>query len=130
MSRPLFTLLALTSLVSCAKATDPEDPALQKLHARWAAAMKKLRVPGLAVVAVRGDEVVLLDALGVRDPEGSKPVTPDTYFYVASCTKPYTAAVIAQLAAAGKVDLDAPVKRYLPRLELASAAGGTFTVRD
>src|SRR5688572_12309752 len=123
--------MAVMMLLGSAAAAEPADPALRGLHERWAGAMKTLRVPGMAVVVVRGDEVVLLDALGVRDPDGPKPVTPDTYFYIASCTKPYTAAVAALLAEAGKLDLDAPVRRYLPRFQLADAdAAAKLTVRD
>src|SRR5262245_28685595 len=110
----LFVVLA-----NAVTAGEPTDPALKGLRERWSEAMRIVRVPGLAVVAVKGDEVVLLESLGIRNPDGSKPVTPDTQFYIASCTKPYTATVIAQLAEAGKLDLDAPVKRYLPRFQLA-----------
>jgi CubicO group peptidase (beta-lactamase class C family) len=112
-------------------AAEPTDPALRGLRERWTEAMRALRVPGLAVVVVRGDEVTHLDALGVRDPAGPKPVTPDTYFYIASCTKPYVAAAAVRLAEAGKLDLDAPVQRYLPRFQLADAdAAQKLTVRD
>src|SRR5262245_22196048 len=92
----------------------------RELRERWARAMESLRVPGLAVVAVRGDEVVLLETAGVRNLD-RQPVTPDTLFYIASCTKPFTATLVAQLAEAGRVDLDAPVKRYLPRFRVADA---------
>jgi CubicO group peptidase (beta-lactamase class C family) len=75
--------------------------------------------------------VLAVEAIGVRDPVGSKPVTPDTMFYIASATKPYVASVIMQLAAAGKIDLDAPVKRYLPRFQIADPElTEKLTVRD
>ena len=75
MYRYLIGLIVATVLSGAATATDPADPALKGLHDRWVQAMKELRIPGMAVVAVRGDEVVLLDALGLRDPDGAKPVT-------------------------------------------------------
>jgi CubicO group peptidase (beta-lactamase class C family) len=131
MRKLMLGFIVLLLGVNAATANDPMDPSLKDLRERWAKAMGTLRVPGLAVVVVRGDEVIHLDALGIRNPDGKKPVTPDTYFYIASCTKPYTAATAARLVQAGKLDLDAPVKRYLPRFELADAdATAKLTVRD
>jgi CubicO group peptidase (beta-lactamase class C family) len=125
---PLFLISLLTHPTSIVVADDAD---LKGLHDRWSGAMKTLRIPGLAVVAVKGDEVILIDTLGIRDPQGAKPVTPDTYFYIASCTKPYTAAVAARLAEEGKLHLDAPVRKYLPRFKLADeSAAERMTVRD
>jgi CubicO group peptidase (beta-lactamase class C family) len=89
----------------------------RELRQRWTRAMQDLRVPGMAVVVVQGDEVIL-ETVGVRDLK-KRPVTPDTLFYIASCTKPFTATLVARLAEDGKLDLDAPVKRYLPRFQVA-----------
>ena len=65
--------------------------------------------------------VVIRDAGGVRfargyglaDPFSARPFTPETPVDSASLAKPVTAAVVLQLARAGKLDLDAPVRRYL-----------------
>ena len=58
---------------------------------RLAEIMNDLYVPGLAVVVVRGDDVVYLETLGQRDVVKKLPVTPNTMFYIASCTKTYVA---------------------------------------
>jgi CubicO group peptidase (beta-lactamase class C family) len=101
------------------------------LHDRWQAALRELNVPGLAVVAVQGDKVVLLDALGVCDPAGKQAVTPRSPFYLASVTKSFTALGVAILVEEGKVKLDEPVKTYLPRFTLADPKlAATITVRD
>ncbi len=88
MRKHMIGVLVLLLVASGATAAEPADPALKDLPERWAKAMRTLRVPGLAVVVVRGDEVIHLETLGIRDPDGAKPVTADTYFYIASCTKP------------------------------------------
>lgn len=103
----------------------------QPLHDRWQAAMKELNIPGLAIVAVRGGDVVLLDTLGVCDPAGRQRVEPRSPFYLASVTKSFTALGIAILADEGKLKLDDPVKNYLPRFTLADKElAAKVTVRD
>ncbi len=101
------------------------------LRERWLEAMKDLDVPGMAVVIVRGDEVIYTETFGERDPEKHVPVTPDTIFYIASCTKSFMAMAVMTLVEEGKLDLDAPVKKYLPKFEVADATlTETLTVRD
>lgn len=124
------------SLAVSAWATPPtggdNDPAeLAKLTERWRDAMKKLDVPGLAVVAVRDGKVIFQQTLGERDPQRHLPVTEDTAFYIASATKSFIAAAVMQLVEEGKIELDAPVKRYLPRFRLADTdATNSLTVKD
>jgi CubicO group peptidase (beta-lactamase class C family) len=87
------------------------------------------RLPGLALCIVHGDQVVHLRGFGHADPSG-RPVTPQTPFLLASTTKSFTALAVMQLVEAGKVDLDAPVQRYLPWFRLADpAASARITVR-
>ncbi|REK12046.1 MAG: serine hydrolase [Planctomycetota bacterium] len=134
-----LTLLLITTNVSFAgepsAAANLSNPIVpddwQALHHRWQKAMDELHVPGLAVVAVRGDQVVLLDALGVCDPEGKQQVTTRSPFYLASVTKSFTALGVAILVEEGKVDLDAPVRTYLPKFTLTDPdKASTITVRD
>jgi CubicO group peptidase (beta-lactamase class C family) len=87
------------------------------------------RLPGLALGIVHGNRVLHLRGFGDADPSG-RPVTPQTPFVLASTTKSFTALAVMQLVEAGKVDLDAPVRRYLPWFQLAGAAASArITVR-
>ena len=93
--------------------------------------MRELNAPGLSVVAVRGREVVLLDALGVCDPDSKQNVVPRSPFYLASVTKSFTALGVAVLVEEGKVKLDEPVRTYLPRFTLHDQElAAKITVRD
>jgi CubicO group peptidase (beta-lactamase class C family) len=86
-------------------------------------------LPGLALGIVHGNRVVHLRGFGHAGPSG-RPVTPQTPFLLASTTKSLTALAVMQLVEAGKVDLDAPVQRYLPWFRLADpAASARITVR-
>ncbi|WP_205789346.1 serine hydrolase [Micromonospora sp. HM134] len=53
---------------------------------------------------------------GVRDLRGQTPVPPHARFRVGSVTKAFTAAIVLQLVAEGRIDLDATVQRLLPGL--------------
>jgi CubicO group peptidase (beta-lactamase class C family) len=85
--------------------------------------------PGLAVAVVRGDQVVHRYADGV-DGNGA-PVTARTPFLLGSVSKSFTALAVLQLVEAGRVDLDAPVRRYLPWLRFADdSTAELITVRQ
>ncbi|WP_420118158.1 serine hydrolase domain-containing protein [Micromonospora sp.] len=53
---------------------------------------------------------------GVRDLRSQAPVPPHARFRVGSVTKAFTAAMVLQLVAEGRIDLDASVQRLLPGL--------------
>jgi CubicO group peptidase (beta-lactamase class C family) len=123
--------LQISLALSCCQLSDPVHPDLAELKERWRGAMEECGVPALAMVLVEGDEVAHRVTLGKRDPGRDEPVTKDTIFYIASATKPYVAFALAQLAEQKKLDLDAPVKRYLPRFRLADPAlTESIKVRD
>ncbi len=66
---------------------------------------------------------------GVTSIENPLPVDPDTAFLIGSVTKTFTATAVMRLVAAGKVALDAPVRRYVPELTLSDErAAAAITV--
>jgi CubicO group peptidase (beta-lactamase class C family)/membrane protease YdiL (CAAX protease family) len=93
------------------------------------AEMAATRLPGVALAIVQGDEIVHLKGFGQADPSG-RGVTPQIPFTIGSTTKSFTALAIMQLVEAGKVELEAPVQRYLPWFRVANAdASARITVR-
>jgi CubicO group peptidase (beta-lactamase class C family) len=83
-----------------------------------AATAIKLGIPGVAV-GVWADGGETYACHGVTSLENSLPVTQDTLFLLASITKTYTATTLMRLVAEGRVELEAPVRRYVPELMLA-----------
>lgn len=79
-------------------------------------ALKDGGAPGVSVAIARHGRVLYEKGVGYADLENQVPVTPETVFPIGSVTKTMTALAIQQLVAAGKVELDAPVGRYLPDL--------------
>ena len=91
--------------------------------------MDAQRIPGLALGIVQGDEIVHLRGFGEADSSG-RAVTPQTPFIIGSLSKSVTALAVMQLVEAGKVELDAPVQRYLPWFRVADEeASAEITVR-
>jgi CubicO group peptidase (beta-lactamase class C family) len=91
--------------------------------------MQRLNIPGVSLAIVEGDQIVHLRGFGQARPGGEAP-SPQTPFIIGSVTKSFTALAVMQLVEAGKVELDAPVQRYLPWFTLAdSQAAAQITVR-
>lgn len=89
---------------------------------------KEFDIPGVSVgVLVDGQEVCA--SHGVTSLDNPLPVDERTLFHVASVTKTFTATALMRLVAEGRVELDAPVRRYVPELELADErAAAAITV--
>lgn len=80
--------------------------------------MRRLHIPGAALAIIEGERIVHTRGFGVDRPGGKAP-TPQTPFFIGSLTKSITALAVMQLVEAGKVELDAPVQRYLPWFRVA-----------
>jgi len=72
------------------------------------------KIPGLQVAVAVGGKLVWSEAFGYADLAREVPVTAETQFRIGSVSKPLTAAAVALLYEQGKLDLDAPVQRYVP----------------
>lgn len=106
------------------QATCISQPAKAKVEPRWAGAATKAHaiaceklapgIPGFALAVAVDGKIVWSEAFGYADVEGKRPATPETQFRIGSVSKPLTADAVAQLYEAGKLDLDAPVQRYVP----------------
>jgi CubicO group peptidase (beta-lactamase class C family) len=91
-------------------------PDFHDLEHQIEAQMTATHVPGLALAAVQNGEIVYARGLGVASVETGLPVTPDTLFRIGSITKSLTATAVMRLVDAGKLDLDRPVREYVPWL--------------
>jgi len=90
---------------------------------------RRLNIPGISLAIVEGGKITHLRGFGRARPGGEAP-TPQTPFAIGSVTKSFTALAVMQLVEAGKVELDAPVQRYLPWFRVADPqASAQITVR-
>lgn len=92
------------------------------------AQMQRLRVPGVSLAVIRGDEIVYSQAYG-RDGAG-QPLATDSLMYIGSTSKSFTALAVMQLYEKGQLGLDDPVQEYLPWFRVADPqASQTITIR-
>ncbi len=88
---------------------------------------RKQRNVGLSAAIMLDKKVVFTGNLGFADLEHRVPVTDSTRFGVASVTKAFTGVALLKAVAAGTIDLDAPIQRYVP--EFPRKDGGEITAR-
>lgn len=125
-----LALIAL-SLAWLGRVSAAEPDYAPTLEALIPKLMSELRVPGAAVVIVQNDKVVFLKGYGVRDAGEKEAVTPDTLFPIASCSKAFTATLLAKLIDEGKLTWDDPVRNHLDYFRLADPlADQEVTLRD
>src|SRR5437016_12489074 len=72
------------------------------------------RIPGVQVAVAVNGKLVWSEGFGYADVERNRPVTRETQFRIGSVSKPLTAAAVVLLYEQGKLDLDAPIQRYVP----------------
>lgn len=78
--------------------------------------MQERRIPGLQLAVVQRGKIVRLQSFGIGNVQYSTPVTDQSVFSINSCTKAFTGVAVMQLVEEGKVDLAAPVSKYLDGL--------------
>ena len=94
-------------------------------------ALARERVPGIELAVVHGNDVLFCGGLGIRGVADAEPIGPTTLFHHGSCGKAFTGLLGALLEADGVLDLDQPVRRYLPELRLPDpVVADRVTIRD
>jgi CubicO group peptidase (beta-lactamase class C family) len=115
----LTVLTCLALFVALAQSPPRLDPAaiervaLEELQAT--------KTPGVAVGVVAGNRLLFSRGYGVSNIESGAPVAAEMLFRMGSTTKMFTASAVAGLALEGKLDLNAPVGRYIQDLDPAIA---------
>jgi CubicO group peptidase (beta-lactamase class C family) len=100
------------------------------LQDRLPALLAEYEVPGTAVGVLFGGEVID-HAAGVLSTVTGVETTPDSIFQIGSITKVWTTTLVMQLVDEGKVDLDKPLRDYLPEFVLGDdTAAAVITIRQ
>ena len=117
-------LLALTWSFPAGPASAQSGPTIQAALDAIAGyaprAMREQGTPGLAIAITDRTQTLRVITLGFANVETQARVTPETRFAIGSITKSMTALALLQLHDAGRLDLKAPVRRYLPWFSIES----------
>jgi CubicO group peptidase (beta-lactamase class C family) len=95
-----------------------QGPDLAALDAYFAEAQSAWPVPGLSVAIVKDGRIVLEKGYGVRDLRMPERVDEHTLYAIASNSKAFTAAALAQQVDAGRLSWDDRVVDHLPWFRL------------
>ena len=109
---PRILLLAVLCQISSAYAADSADKAakIDKLMSQYADCCQ---FTGTVLVSEH-DQVIFKKGYGLANREWKLPNTPDVKFRLGSITKQFTAMLIMQQVAKGKIKLDGHIPDYLP----------------
>jgi CubicO group peptidase (beta-lactamase class C family) len=99
----------------------PSDPKFDALVTLTEAKMKEYGVPGVAL-GILQNGVPTIRGLGVTNVVDPLPVTAHTVFPIASISKTFATTALLRLVEQGKVDLHAPVRKYLPDFRVRDEA--------
>lgn len=75
--------------------------------------MGRLSIPGLSLAVASNLRLAWSGGFGMADLENSVPARASTVYRIGSISKPITAVAVMQLAERGKLDLDAPIQKYV-----------------
>lgn len=118
----MFAAIVLAAVTTTASALDA-------ISAYAPRAMREQGTPGLSIAITDRTHTLAVFTLGYANRDARAPVTPATRFAIGSITKSMTALALMQLVDEGKLDVNAPVKRYLPWFAIRSL-GGPILVRE
>ena len=88
--------------------------AIAEARSRIGSWMASTRAPGVSVAVSRAGRLVWSQGIGCADLEQDVPVSPRTRLRIGSVSKPLTSAALGWLMEQGKIDLDAPIQKYVP----------------
>ena len=87
-------------------------------------------LPAVSIALVDDQRIVWSKGFGFADPVKKIPATAETVYRVGSVSKLFTDIAVMQLVEQGKLDLDAPVTRYLPEFKPRNPFGRQITLRQ
>ena len=139
----VFTLVIISTTIPSYAATEPGrslslpqkqktqlDPSEIKAFADayFTQAMLENRIPGAAIVIVKGGEVIFSSGYGYASLESQVPFSPEeTVVHAKSLSKLFTAAAVMQLSSQGKLDLEADINPYLTDFQLEKRFPGNVS---
>ena len=105
---------AIVAVLSAASLFQSSAHAQSSLATPLQPLVDRQELAGAVMLVADKDGVLAHESIGFADIEAKKPMQKDSYFWIASQSKPITAAALMMLVDEGKVDVNDPVEKYLP----------------
>lgn len=121
----VFGSVAITECNPAPATPDPYGLVKEKITELIKAEMKKTKTVGLSIALVDDQQTVWLQGFGFQDNEKNIPASASTIYQVGSITKLFTVIAAMQQAEQGKLDIDQPLKKYLPEFSIKSRFADT-----
>ncbi|MEM8900883.1 MAG: serine hydrolase [Bacteroidota bacterium] len=96
----------------------PIEKLKPKIQAFIEEGLKRSQTPGLAFALIQAEDVVMAEGFGWRDQGEKLPVSDETLFPIGSISKTFTATGLAMLEEEGKLDMELPIRSYMPEFSL------------
>lgn len=109
----VLTLLAWTPATGQTNTAIPAEK-ITKVETAISSFMSQQNIPAVSVAIIQDNQVKFQRGYGMADVENFVPAKALTVYRIASVSKSLTAVAAMQLAEKGKLDLDAPVQKYVP----------------
>ncbi|HSX56083.1 MAG TPA: serine hydrolase [Sphingomonas sp.] len=123
-------LLVAALVCAAPAAAQLPAPVTAAVDAAAQAELADKEIPSIAVALIDRGGVVWSRAWGTADADGKVPATSATLYRAGSVSKLFTDVAVMRLVEQGKLDLDAPVTRYLPDFRPQNPFGGAITLRQ
>lgn len=128
---PRIILLVGFGFLSFASIGQSTDKRFAGLDTSFARVLKDWKIAGFAVAVVEKNKIVYSKGFGYRDIEKKLPVNTSTLFAIGSCTKAFTSSLVGMLQKDGKLDIDKPIRNFLPELRFfTDEMDNRITARD
>jgi len=98
-------------------AREPAPPSSKAITEALQPFVDSQSLAGAVTLVADKDKILSLDAVGYADVGAKRPLNVQAIFWIASMSKPITAAALMILVDEGKVKLDDPVEKYLPEFK-------------
>lgn len=114
----LFLLLIGNCIISSASYSQGASFPIEKVDSFITKSMNDWHTMGVAIGVIKKDSVILVKGYGYRDYANKLSVDGQTVFPIASCSKTFTAALFGIAEKEGRIQLDKPVNRHIPKFQL------------
>lgn len=122
--KPILSPCVLLCGAALSAAATRDMPRLTGVSERMEKFIDQAEVAGAVTLVADADKILHLAATGMADVAADRAMKPDDVFWIASMTKPVTAAAVMMMQEEGRLSVDDPVAKHLPEFRDLKDANG------